>query len=344
MEIALMKYSVGYSLIAVEQFNEAVLKFRNQIADIYFSWPGMESGRANLVNNQEDYRQKVNQLINDISMYSEMGIPLVMLFNANCYGGEAISTELVKKIIDTIRFIQKEVTGLFAVTTTSPFIALKIKEHFPEIQVRASVNMRISTIEAMEYLSDRFDFFYIAKEINRELDALKVLKNWADAHKKQISILVNSGCLNNCPNQTFHDNLVAHEAEIKNNDPSYQPILCRNILTRQNNWRRLLLNSNWIRPEDLEEYQDMFPVVKLATRMHSNPYIVISAYSRSQHNGNILDLMEPGFSQSIYPYILENRKFPKGWSCSIHSEEDSVSILTEVIGRIHTDDSVIKIN
>lgn len=335
MEVAHMKYSVGYSLIAVEQFNEAVLKFRDHIAEIYFSWPGMESGRANIFSTHEDNQQKVTQLINDISWYTDMNIPLVMLFNANCYGGEAISRNLAESVIDTIRFVQNEVAVLSAVTTASPFIALKIKEHYPEIQVRASVNMRICTIDAMEYLSDRFDFFYITKEMNRKIDALKVLQSWADAHQKRISILVNSGCLNNCPNQTFHDNLVAHESELKNYDPSYyQPILCRNLLVHQDTWQHLLSSSNWIRPEDMSEYQEMFPMVKLATRMHANPLMVIGAYSHEIHHGNVLDLMEPGFSEIIYPYILENKKFPKGWSSYVHSREDSSSVLKEILKKI----------
>ena len=330
-----MKYSVGYSLIALEQFNEAILKFRDNIAEIYFSWPGMGSGRANLINSQKDYQQKVNQLINDISWYAEMGIPLVMLFNANCYGGEAMSLELAESVIETLRFVQKEVTTLSAITTASPFLALKIKQHYPKMQIRASVNMRIRTINAMEYLSDRFDFFYIAKEMNRKIEALKVLQSWAVAHQKQIGILVNSGCLNDCPNQTFHDNLVAHESEIKNFDSSfYQPILCRNLLINQNNWQHLLSNSNWIRPEDMYEYQEMFPTVKLATRLHTNPFMLIGSYSHEVHHGNILDLMEPGFSEIIYPYIIENNKFPKGWSSCSYSKEDSSLMLIEVLKKV----------
>jgi hypothetical protein len=330
-----MKFSVGYSLIAREHFNEAILTFRDHVAEIYFSWPGMESGRADIVKNEEDNLGKVRVLINDLSVYKEMGIPLVMLFNGNCYGGKAISVELNQKVIDTIEYIQKEVGSLYAVTTASPFIASKVKEHYSELQVRASVNMRINTTFAMEYLSDRFDFFYLAKEVNRNIEKLKELKSWADSRKKQVGILVNSGCLNNCPNQTFHDNLVAHEFEMRNFDPTYfQPVLCRRLLALRENWQYLLSKSNWVRPEDINEYQEMFQIVKLATRMHVNPFVVIGAYSRASHRGNILDLMEPGFSEILFPYIIENKQFPKEWSSGMHLKENLSSLLEKVLKKI----------
>ena len=261
-----------------------------------------------------------------------MGIPLVILFNANCYGEKAVSRELMQEVIETIDHVQTKAGRLQAITTASPFIAKKIKQQYPGLQIRASVNMRINTAFAMEYLSDRFDFFYLAKELNRDLEKLKELKTWAGSHGKQIGILVNSGCLNNCPNQTFHDNLVAHEGELNGFDPSYyQPVLCRRLLSAKKNRYYLLSESNWIRPEDIDDYRDIFTMVKLATRMHINPFMAIGSYSRASHRGNILDLTEPGFSEILYPYILENIRFPKGWSLNIHSEKESIAMLPELV-------------
>ncbi len=330
-----MKFSVGYSLIAREQFNEAIDTYRENIAEIYFSWPGMGSGRANILHSQEEYDPKVNTLVGDLSAYARMGIPLVMLFNANCYGDKAVSRELMQEVFETIDHVQTQAGRLQAITTASPFIAKKVKQQYPGIQIRASVNMRINTAFAMDYLSDRFDFFYLAKELNRDIQKLKELKSWAASHDKQVGILVNSGCLNNCPNQTFHDNLVAHEGELNGFDPSYyQPVLCRRLLVDTKNRHYLLSESNWIRPEDIDEYRELFRMVKLATRMHLNPFMVIGAYSRATHRGNTLDLMEPGFSEILYPHMIANNQFPKGWSMNIHSKEESIAILSELVKSV----------
>ena len=75
----------------------------------------------------------------------------------------------------------------------------------------------------------------------------------------------------------------------------------------------MLLQNTWIRPEDLHNYEDLFDTVKLATRMHSLPGMVIDAYVRRSFFGNTLDLFEPGFSKAIAPYVINNDAFPKDW-------------------------------
>ena len=309
-----MKFSVGYSLIDKYRFNEAVEEFSENISEIYFSWPGTPSGRNSNIT-ADKIEREIDSLLNDLNWYSSMGLPLVLLFNGNCYGSEAVSRELINKNAEIVEKVRAKADTLASITTASPFIASKMKELFPGLQMRASVNMKVARIEAMEYLKEIFDFFYLAKELNRDMDRIREMKEWASENNREIGILVNSGCLNYCSNQVFHDNLVAHESEISNYDPQYyQPVQCRKFLQDRKNWKHLLSSSNWIRPEDLGRYEKFFDSVKLATRMHFNPYMVLAAYSGASHKGNILDLTEPGFSGIIAPGILENDNFPDGWS------------------------------
>ena len=44
-----------------------------------------------------------------------------------------------------------------SVTTTSPLIAKFIKNNFEELEVRASVNMEIGTVQGLDYLAEYFD-------------------------------------------------------------------------------------------------------------------------------------------------------------------------------------------
>ena len=329
-----MKFSVGYSLIDNYRFNEAVEDFSDSISEIYFSWPGIPSGRSsNIPSGQRD--MEIERLLCDLSRYSGMGLPLVILFNGNCYGSEAVSSELIKKNVEIVDTVCSKAGKLSSITTASPFIASKMKELFPDLQIRASVNMRIAKTEAMEYLKDNFDFFYIAKELNRNIVQIKEMKTWASQNDKKIGLLANSGCLNYCSNQTFHDNLVAHESELKDfNTEYYQPIQCRKFLQNRKNWKHLLSSSNWIRPEDLGFYEELFESVKLATRMHFNPYMVIAAYSSAVHKGNILDLTEPGFSGIISPEILENDRFPYGWSAQKCTSEEAEDLLPGLLKEV----------
>ena len=170
-----------------------------------------------------------------------MGVKLDLLFNGNCYGEYAISEKLANTVVSVIEYLESVGCGVDIVTTASPAIAHTVKKHFPTIDVRASVNMRIGTVKGMEYVSDLFDSFHVQREYNRDLSRLKLLKEWADTAGKKLIMLANSGCFVNCSGQSFHDNLVAHESEIcevKNLD-DFTPYVCWQALKNKENWHML---------------------------------------------------------------------------------------------------------
>jgi collagenase-like PrtC family protease len=313
-----MKFAVGYQLFegdGEEPFIDVIRDYRNDIAEVYFPWGDMPSGRSPLAS-RRGYTNwgAQNQLIADLCELRSMGIKLDLLFNANCYGGQAISKHLESQIASVIDYLTETVGGIDIITTTSLAIARTVKKYYPDIKVRASVNMRIGTVKGMEYIADTFDEYYVQREFNRNLTIVKELKNWADANGKGLYMLASSGCLNFCSGQTFHDNMVAHEKEIAEteNIEDWIPHICWNYLKNRDNWPAVLQNS-WVRPEDLHHYDDIFSVVKLATRMHSRPRLVLQSYTTRRHYGNLLDLLEPGYSPAFAPNIINNSDFPSDW-------------------------------
>ena len=307
-----MQFSIGYPAtdLSSEPFTVVVEDYKQFIAEVYFAWPGMASGRSPMHND----KQAVAYLVDDLRMIRSTGIQLNLLLNAACFGANALSVAFFDEVRSVVEYIQKTCGGLDIVTTTSPVLARVIKEHFPEIDTRASVNMRIGSIEGMQYVTDVFDSFYVRKECNRDMPLLERLTTWAQNQEKRLFLLANSGCLRHCSGQYFHDTLVAHENEIKNADnyTTESPYVCWNYLTKHSAWAAIL-QSTWIRPEDLHNYESLFPVVKLATRMHQQPRLVLEAYTCGKHYGNLLDLFEPAFSQLLSPQIMDNGKFPDDW-------------------------------
>lgn len=115
----------------------------------------------------------------------------------------------IRGVIDWESQKKLEKVGLDIVTTTSLTIAKAVKDNFSDIEVRASVNMRLGTVKSLEYIEDLFDSFYLQREYNRDFERIREMKRWCDLHNKGLYMLVNSGCLNFCSAQTFHDNLIA---------------------------------------------------------------------------------------------------------------------------------------
>ena len=199
-------------------------------------------------------------------------------------------------------------------TTTSPAAAEIIKRLRPGLHVRASVNMRIGSVQAMQYLGDTFDGYYLQRDYNRDLEHIDRMKSWTFLHGKTLHLLANSGCLRFCPAQTFHDNLVAHERDVgaEDNIPDFMPYACWRLMKDRENWAAIL-QATWIRPEDLHHYEQFFDVAKLATRLHDRPWVVVKAYAAGKYEGNLPDLLEPGFARALAPYVIDNSRFPADW-------------------------------
>ena len=299
-----MKYMVGLKTTD-EKLLHCIRENKEHIYEVYFSWGDFPNGRSNQLENLEYVPWELQDMQRSaLQELSCEGIAFNLLFNANCYGKDSQSRAFFHKVGTTIDYVAEHY-GLQSVTTTSPLIAKFVHENFKGIEVRASVNMEIGTIQGMEYVADYFDSYYMKRELNRDFNAIKMLHQWCRGNGKQMFLLANSGCLNYCSAHNFHDNLVAHESEIAKMDNAYAfQGVCREFLRNENHYQALINNTNFIRPEDMHLYETYFTAAKLATRVHKNPSMVVNSYVRERYSGNILELLEP--AHSIYPYVLEN--------------------------------------
>lgn len=312
-----MKYAVGYQLSEEyeQEFIDIVRTYKDHISEVYFPWIDNSTGRGSLADDKGYFDWTVqNKLVSDLREIKKMNIKLDLLFNGNCYGEDAISMNLANHVSSIIDYLDYEGCSVEIITTTSPMIAHVIKSQYPSIEVRASVNMRIGTVKGMQYMAHLFDSFYVQRDYNRNLEKIEELKQWADNNHKKLFMLANSGCMSFCSCQTFHDNMVSHNSAIyrQQNIKGFNFYACWTYLKDKKNWSSILQNT-WIRPEDICHYEKYFTTVKLATRMHQLPALVIGSYVRQKYYGNLLNLFEPGFGPALAPYVIENSRFPKDW-------------------------------
>ena len=304
-----MKFSIGYRTQADQAFVDEMIARKDSIYEVYFSWGSFPSGRNDQTRSEglTAWEAQARQ-IEDVKKMAAAGLKLNVLFNANCYGAAAQSRTLFNQVGETVDYLSQ--FNLNSLTTTSPLIAKFVKQNFENIDVRTSVNMKIGTVHGLEYVAEYFDSFYIQREKNRDIAHLKTLRKWCDENGKQMYLLANSGCLNDCSAHTFHDNLVAHEKEIAAQDNGYAfESACKKYLKKEENRDWLLHGTSYIRPEDVHLYEGIVPAMKLATRVHENPTRILRAYiDRAKYVGNTADLLEPNHAGVIYPYILENHK------------------------------------
>lgn len=179
-----MNFSVGYQMCRSDDFIDTIIKHKTKIEEVYFSWGNFANGR-NLQIQQSEFTpwEAQERQIADLKKLYENGIKFNLLFNGNCYGKDSLSRAFYNKIGDTVQYICNNFM-LTSITTTSPLIAKFVKDNFENIKTRASVNMKIGTIQGMDYLAPYFDGYYMKREFNRDFNAIKKLKNWCDENGK----------------------------------------------------------------------------------------------------------------------------------------------------------------
>lgn len=322
-----MKFTVGYQQREDASFLNSIIARKERIHEVYFAFGDFANGRGR-PNGKEGLLpcEADSRTLLDLALLSEAGIALNILFNANCYGRDSESRAFFHRVGETLDFFVSRY-GLASVTTASPLIAKFVKENFEGVRVRASVNMEIGTCEGMDYLADRFDSFYMKRELNRNFPAIRRLKKWCDENGKELFMLANSGCLNFCSSHIFHDNLVAHETEILAMDNAYlYRGTCWEYLKDPAHHYALVERTNYVRPEDISLYDGLVTAAKLATRVNAAPERVLAAYTEGKYIGSPLELCEPNHAGAIYPAYLDNRLFPQDFAarvgnCSKNCEE-----------------------
>ena len=310
------KFAVGHYLTAEPDdpasFSELARRFAPRLREVYFPWPGLANGRSHDV----DLPNEKERITADLKYCREHGMKLDLLANAICYGEKACTEEQRLQITGIIRNLGK--SGLYPeiVTTTSPYVARLVKREFPDIEVRASVNMEVRNTLALEYLAPLFDSFYICRDVQRDLPTFRKFAAWCKDHGKQLCMLVNSGCVRNCPWHVFHQTL--HVQNFSRIFTEMYAQNCRFVCASlyQKKQYAEYLRCSWIRPEDVHVFEPDLETVKLSTRDTLFPLKIAEAYLNGSFDGNLLHLMDQTHVHKFRPYRIDNKSFPAGWVTS----------------------------
>lgn len=310
------KFAVGHYLTPTvddpNSFAHQMELYADRLMEVYFPWPGLNNARGyKCEENGEEER-----LIADLKYCRAHGMKLDLLINATCYGEKSFTKEQREEVIGIIDRMDSLGLRPEVVTTTSPYVAQVFKLYIPGIEVRASVNMRLRNTLALEYLASQFDSFYICRDVQRDFPTLNMFEKWCADHGKKLCMLVNSGCVRNCPWQVFHESLLAHDfpAKVDEMTNTVGALVCKRTFIKKRFTE--FLRASWIRPEDIPLFEPHVSTMKLSTREAPYPEKIMKAYMDGSWEGNLLHLFDPSFSFQFRPFIIDNKKFPADWATS----------------------------
>lgn len=311
------KFSIGYNVDQPKNIQKAVLEFKDYISDIYCSWPNISSGRRKI---NQKFKQ---QLIADLQKYSLMGIKFNILYNSTYYL-DIHKKEFFKEFDKIIEEVVDANIALDSITCVSPIIARYVKRTYNNFKVIASVNTQWFNIQQFQQMADVFDAFYIARQHNRNLNAIKLFRKWANDNNKELYTLANSGCIQYCANSINHQlEILSFDLDDEMNDKISEndkdnkytfiddPLLC--AMCNCKNPQLFLARSTFIQPQYISLYYQYFDKIKIASRTSVNSYETIKAYITQSYKGNLQYILQPPHGYLYNATPLLNQYIDKTW-------------------------------
>lgn len=182
-------FSIGYTKGLFDLLNE--LNCWDKINDVYFSVENdfVKSARIASLSDEEE-----NELI-DISTKTKLHLVLNGPVWETNYSNESI--EYIIKFIKSF--------NVKILTINNPIIIKLLKEY--DVEIKNSVNNKLKTLENIIQWHEMFGLksFMLDRSLNRNLDELNKIISYCKSNNLKTTLLVNEGCIPDCPYKQFCD-------------------------------------------------------------------------------------------------------------------------------------------
>lgn len=278
-----MKYSIPYTPGLLDLLLENKEIVGDQISDIYFS------DNKFATNRYFKWDDRYWDELNDIS--EEFNCKLHYIVNPSVYDNEFYLDEGVGKFIDMLTEAWEQGARWLTFNNSIALRNGEIRTKIPAYVIKNSVNNKINSLEqAVFWHKEMFiNDLIIDRSLNRDLDELSVISQYAKENGLSITLLANEGCLPNCTWKQHCDNMISqyHKADI-NQANSVQKI--HNVLACTAHYERNpadTLKSPFIMPNNVEAYEPYADCIKIAGRMTDLPVLWTILESYFLRTGNI---------------------------------------------------------
>ncbi len=275
-----MKFSIGYNQEI--DFLNLLNKYKKNIEAVYFPIPAKYATSGRYGKKENNYNKKI------ISICKSLNIKSLLLLNATCSGETGLEKKPFSKTINYIKKLKD--CGLTGVVVTNPVYINEIRKQLRGILIESSVNCYVKTVEHALYLKNLgVDIITIDRDINRDIPLIKKIKK---ATGLKVRIMLNEGCLKDCPYRKMHYNSISHGG--------LKGIPIDGICFDRYCWKVLfddpkkILRSPFVPPDQLRRYVGVVDYFKLSTRVFSVSAIefCLNAYISGDFSGNLQDILD----------------------------------------------------
>ncbi len=282
-----MNYTLSVGFNGDTELLKRMMSEENKIGTLYTGGylKNVSSGRYQ----HNDSREGLEELVKQVHSY---GVRIAITLNSPCNVPPLSDKIWWKRMEDYLK--ELEGIGVDTVIIAHPFVMNLAKEK-TNMCVATSIVCDVDTPRgALYYENMGADIIVPSASINYEIDMLREIKK--NLKTAKLAIIANEACLGNCPWRRFHQNALSH-ADKPGYDVDYA-MSCSGLYLSN---PHMTLTNNVIRPEDLNHYEGITDMFKLVGRTTDDDTLcnMISAYSKAKYVGNLMEIIDKGFSKKI---------------------------------------------
>lgn len=289
-----MKFSIGYNH-DIKLLN-ILEKYKDNIDALYFPIPRRYLGSGRVLPQKINYANEIPLLIKKCK---SLNIKSQLLLNATNAGNKGLEQKFLFRVIDYIQKLRN--LGLDSVIIANPLYIGEVKKQVKGITVESSINCYVKTVEHALYLKDMgVDILTIDRDINRSMPLIKEIKTRTGL---KIKLLLNEGCLRNCPFRKIHFDYLANSTKLYTKTKMIGGFFtlrwCAEIFIKN---PAKIFSIPFILPDALKYYTQFVDFFKISTRGFPTSLIefCLKSYISQNFNGNLLLLLD---NPRLRPYI-----------------------------------------
>lgn len=182
---------------------------------------------------------------------ADRGIKFLYVMNATCSGNREMSEEGRWEFLQRCQWIID--SGFAGVTLANPFAMELAAQNFPDLELHVSLLTGVDDARKAKFFADMgATLIHLDPIVARDFRKLRQIRRAVDC---KLSLVVNEGCVLQCPLRNYHTNVISHSRE--SIEGQYHVDYCYYTCAGQKIADPAeLLRMPWIRPEDIDIYLD----------------------------------------------------------------------------------------
>jgi collagenase-like PrtC family protease len=258
-----MKYSIPYTpgLLKILLANRETVG--EQISDVYFSDNQIPSNR------HFKWDDSNWDELNDIA--EEFNCALHYVVNPSVYDNSIYLPDGFNKFIDILNNVWEKGARWLTFNNSIMLRIAELRDNIPPFLIKNSVNNKINTLEQVIFWHTQMHIndIILDRSINRNIDDLKHISEYAKEYGLTLTLLANEGCLPNCSWKQPCDNMISQyhkdtPKEVGDLRSLHGVLACTMHYERN---PADTLKSPYILPNNIETYSPYADCIKIAGRM-----------------------------------------------------------------------------